>query len=348
MKVDAQLPLGAELNPGPVAVAAEVAGYDAIWTSEVKHEPFVTLALAATATERLAVGSAVALAFVRNPMSTAVAANHLQELSGGRLLLGLGSQVRAHVTRRFSMPWSQPAARMREYIMAMREIWACWQTGRPLRFEGDFYSHTLMTPFFDPGPNPYGAPRVLLAGVGPLMTAIAGEVADGFLCHGFTTERFLREVTIPALQAGRERVGRDLTDFDVSGLPLIATGDTEVAMQAAVRAVRGQIAFYGSTPAYRPVLDLHGWGELGERLHQMSRDGAWAEMSDCIDDEVLNAFAVVAEPAAVAPELLRRYGDAMTRMTFYTPYEIDAELAATIADAVRRAPTAVDSGVSDS
>lgn len=334
MKVDAQLPPAAEMHPGAVALAAEAAGHDAIWTSEVKYDPFITIALAAAQTERIQVGSAIALAFVRNPMSTAVAANHLQVLSEGRLLLGLGSQIKAHVTRRFSMPWSHPAPRMREYILAMREIWDCWASDRKLSFEGDYYSHTLMTPFFNPGPHPYGAPKILLAGVGPMMTKVAGEVADGFLCHGFTTERFLREVTLPSLAEGR---GGDLAGFEISGLPLIATGADEGAMQIAKQAVRGQIAFYGSTPAYRPVLDLHGWGELSGELHALSREGRWTDMAERIDDEVLDAFAVVAEPGNVAAELLRRYGDVMTRMTFYTPYAADAELMTTIADDVRRA-----------
>jgi probable F420-dependent oxidoreductase len=335
VKVDAQLPPVAELNPGEIASAAEAAGQDAIWTSEIKYDPFITLALAAAQTERIQVGSAIALAFVRNPMSTAVAANHLQLLSKGRLLLGLGSQIKAHVTRRFSMPWSHPAPRMREYILAMREIWDCWATDRKLNFEGEYYSHTLMTPFFNPGSHPYGAPKVFLAGVGPLMTRVAGEVADGFLCHGFTTERFMREVTLASLVEGR---GGDLTGFEISGLPLIATGADEAAMATAKQAVRGQVAFYGSTPAYRPVLDLHGWGELSDELHALSREGRWTDMTDRIDDEVLDAFAVVAEPDNVAAELVRRYGDVMTRMTFYTPYAADATIMTAIANEIRRAP----------
>jgi probable F420-dependent oxidoreductase len=226
---------------------------------------------------------------------------------------------------------------MREYILALRAIWDCWNAGSKLDFRGEFYTHTLMTPFFNPGPNPYGPPRVLLAGVGEVMTAVAGEVADGFLCHGFTTERYLREVTVPALTSGRSRAGADLAGYEVSGAPLVATATTPEAMDAAIRRVRDQIAFYGSTPAYRPVLELHGWGELSDELHQLSVQGRWSEMGTLIDDDVLNAFAVVDEPDQVAAALLRRFGDVMTRMTLYMPYDSAAELGPRIAAAVHSA-----------
>ena len=333
MKVDTGLSMIATADSRSAAAEAERAGYAAVWTSEVKHDPFVALALAATATERVELGSAIAVAFARNPMTTAVQANDLQLLSQGRLLLGLGSQIRAHITRRFSMPWSHPAARMREYILALRAIWDCWHHDAKLDFRGDFYSHTLMTPFFNPGPNPYGAPRVLLAGVGAAMTRVAGEVADGFLCHGFTTERYLREVTLPALAQGRG----DLAGFEVAGSPLVVTGRTEEEMNEARRGVREQIAFYGSTPAYRPVLERHGWGALSEELHALSRQGRWQQMGTLIDDQMLDAFAVTAEPGQVAAELLRRYGDIMTRMTLYTPYAIDAAVTQRIAADLRGA-----------
>jgi probable F420-dependent oxidoreductase len=334
MQVDTVLPFSAGIDTRQAAAAAESGGYAAVWTGEVKHDPFLALGLAAVATESIGLGTSIALAFARNPMSTAVQANDLQALSGGRLLLGLGSQVRAHITRRFGMPWSHPAPRMREYILAMRAIWDCWNSGTKLDFRGDFYTHTLMTPFFDPGPNPHGAPAVLLAGVGDVMTAVAGEVADGFLCHGFTTERYLREVTVPALERGR--AGRGLTGYEVCGSPFVATGRTEQEMNDACRGVREQIAFYGSTPAYRPVLELHGWGELSDELHRLSLQGRWKEMGDAIDESVLNAFAVVAEPGAVAAELLRRYGDVMTRMTLYTPYALDPGVHAQIVSDLRR------------
>jgi probable F420-dependent oxidoreductase len=333
MQVDTVLPFTASIDTRRAAAAAESAGYAAVWTGEVKHDPFLALGLAAVATESIGLGTSIALAFARNPMSTAVQANDLQALSGGRLFLGLGSQIRAHITRRFGMPWSHPAPRMREYILAMRAIWDCWNESTKLDFRGDFYTHTLMTPFFDPGPNPHGAPTVLLAGVGDVMTAVAGEVADGFLCHGFTTERYLREVTVPALERGR--AGRGLTGYEVCGSPFVATGQTEQEMNDARRGVREQIAFYGSTPAYRPVLELHGWGELSDELHRLSLQGQWKEMGEIIDETVLNTFAVVAEPGAVAAELLRRYGDVMTRMTLYTPYVLDPAAHAQIVSDLR-------------
>jgi probable F420-dependent oxidoreductase len=335
VQVDTVLLPTASADTRQAAAAAENAGYAALWTSEIKHDPFLAAGLAAVATELIQLGTGIALAFARNPMSMAVLANDLQLLSGGRLLLGLGSQIKAHISKRFSMPWSHPAARMREYIMAMRAIWDCWNQGARLSFRGDFYTHTLMTPFFDPGPNPHGAPAVLLAGVGDVMTAVAGEVADGFLCHGFTTERYLREVTLPALERGR--AGRGLAGFEVSGSPFVATGRTGEELAEARRRVRQQIAFYGSTPAYRAVLELHGWGELSGELHRLSLHGRWQDMGDAIDESVLNAIAVVAEPASVAAELLRRYGDVMTRMTLYMPYDLDPAAAAQIVSGLRSA-----------
>jgi len=328
MRVDTGL--GASIDAREAAAEAQRAGYAGVWTSEIKHDPFVSLGLAAVATETIELGTSIAVAFARSPMSLAVQANDVQLLSRGRLLLGLGSQIRPHITRRFSMPWSHPASRMREFILALRAIWGCWNDGTKLEFRGEFYKHTLMTPFFNPGPNPHGAPKVLLAGVGEAMTAVAGEVADGFLCHGFTTERYLREVTRPALA----RHGR-LDGFEVVGSPFVVTGRTDSELEAASRSVREQIAFYGSTPAYRPVLELHGWAGLGDQLHELSLQGRWQEMGTIIDDDVLHAFAVVAEPGAVAAELLRRYGDLMTRMTLYMPYAANPVVTAQVVAGLR-------------
>jgi probable F420-dependent oxidoreductase len=258
-------------------------------------------------------------------MTTAQTANDLQTFSQGRFLLGLGSQIKPHIEKRFSMPWSKPAARMREYVSAMRAIWASWHEGTKLEFRGDFYTHTLMTPFFNPGPNPYGPPKVYLAGVGELMTEVAGEVCDGFICHGFTTERYLREVTLPALERGRAKAGKTMEGFDIVGPSFVVTGTTEEELALAATGTRQQIAFYGSTPAYRTVLELHGWGGLQDELNGLSKQGKWEEMGTLIDDEILNTFAVVGEPEAVAPELLKRYGDCISRISFYTPYKSDPE-----------------------
>ena len=250
----------------------------------------------------------------------------LQAYSGGRFILGLGSQIKPHITKRFSMPWSKPAARMREMVLAIRTIWGSWATGDKLEFRGEFYSHTLMTPFFSPGPNPHGHAKIFLAGVGELMTEVAGEVCDGFICHGFTTEKYLREVTIPALLRGRAKAGKhDLEGFEIVGPSFVVTGNTEEELAAASQGTRQQIAFYGSTPAYRTVLDVHGWGGLQEELNTMSKAGKWVEMGDLIDDEILNTFAVVGEPEQIGAELHRRYGDCIQRLSFYAPYKSDPQ-----------------------
>jgi probable F420-dependent oxidoreductase len=319
------------------ARAAEDAGYDGAWCPETNHDPFVSLTLAADQTEQLEIGTSIAVAFARNPMSMAVTANDLQLMSEGRFMLGLGSQIRPHIERRFSMPWSHPAPRMREFIAAMRAIWSAWTDGTRLAFQGDYYTHTLMTPFFNPGPNPYGPPKVYLAGVGRLMTQVAGEVCDGFLCHGFTTERYLREVTVPALEKGRAKVGKTLDGFEVAGPFFVVTGATEEEVKAADTMVRSQIAFYGSTPAYRAVLELHGWGDLYKQLNYHSKEGEWAEMTALIDDEVLETFAVVAEPDRVAPELLKRYGGVVTRLSFYMPGSTDAAKWSGVVEALQAA-----------
>lgn len=308
---------------GETARAAEAVGYDGFWVAETKHDPFVSLAAAIGTTERIELGTSIAVAFARNPMSTAVLANDLHLLSGGRFNLGLGSQVEPHITKRFGMPWSKPAARMREFVLAIRAIWRSFESGDRLAFRGEFFTHTLMTPFFNPGPNPHGQPKVWLAGVGELMTEVAGEVADGFLCHSFTTERYLREVTIPALERGRAKAGKPLAGLEISGPSFVATGNTPEELAASVAETKRQIAFYGSTPSYRKVLDLHGWGDLHEELHRMSRRQEWDSMTAAVDDEVLRAFAVVGEPEQVAAELLARYGDVTTRASCYAPYRDD-------------------------
>ncbi|MGZ4739808.1 MAG: TIGR03617 family F420-dependent LLM class oxidoreductase, partial [Ilumatobacteraceae bacterium] len=246
----------------------------------------------------------------------------------GRFILGLGSQIKPHITKRFSMEWSHPAPRMREMILAIRAIWHTWQTGAPLAFRGEFYTHTLMTPFFTPSAadlGEFGVPKIFLAGVGELMTEVAGEVCDGFICHGFTTERYLREVTLPALRRGRAKAGKTMEEFEIVGPSFVVTGNNEAEMAAAESGTRQQIAFYGSTPAYKGVLELHGWNGLHEELNALSKKGAWVEMGNLITDEILNTFAVVGEPEQIAPELLRRYGDVVQRVSFYAPYKSDPD-----------------------
>jgi probable F420-dependent oxidoreductase len=307
---------------------AEAAGYAGAWTAETSHDPFLPLLLAAEHSSSLELGTSIAVAFARSPMTLANTAWDLQAYSQGRFILGLGSQIKPHITKRFSMPWSKPAARMREMVLAIRAIWDCWLTGSQLDFRGEFYTHTLMTPFFTPAASDlagFGPPRIFLAGVGELMTEVAGEVCDGFICHGFTTEKYLREVTIPALERGRARVGKTLDGFEIVGPSFVVTGNNDQELSAAAAGTRQQIAFYGSTPAYRPVLDLHGWGDLQDRLNSLSKVGKWAEMGNLITDEVLETFAVVGEPESIAPELHKRYGDVIQRISFYAPYKSDPE-----------------------
>lgn len=324
MKVDANLQ-GALAASGSMARSLEEHGYDGIWTSETAHDPFLPLVLAAASTSHADIGTAIAVAFARNPMNLAQLAWDLNAASEGRFTLGLGSQVKAHITRRFSMPWSQPAARMRELVLAVRSIWSSWANGTKLDFSGAFYTHTLMTPFFDPGPQEHGPPRIFLAGVGTRMTEVAGEVADGFLCHGFTTERYLREVTLPTLQAGAQMGGRSIADVEISLPALVVSATDEDGWSAAFDGTKQQIAFYASTPAYRAVLDLHGWGALHDDLHRLSKSGRWADMARLIDDDVLEAFAVVAPPDDLGPALERRFGGIVQRIAFYAPYPHDPD-----------------------
>ena len=307
------------------ATRAESIGYDGLWSAETSHDPFLPLALAAEHTERLQLGTGIAVAFARNPMTLATVANDLQTISKGRCMLGLGSQIKAHVEKRYSMPWSHPAARMRELILAIRAIWSSWSDGSRLAFRGEFYRHTLMTPMFDPGPNPHGNPPIFLAAVGPRMTEVAGEVADGMIVHGFTTERYLREVTLPALERGFAAGSRSRSDFQISYPGMVITALDEAGFDAAAAATKKQIAFYGSTPAYRPVLELHGWGDLQTELHTLSRRGEWDEMAELIDDDVLGTFAVIGELEVIADRVRERFGDIVDRFNVYAPYGIAPE-----------------------
>jgi probable F420-dependent oxidoreductase len=306
---------------GGEAQAAEAAGYDAVWTAETTHDPFLALAVGAEHTADLHLGTAIAVAFARSPMTLAMTAWDLQAFSRGRLLLGLGSQIKPHIERRFSMPWSHPAPRMREFISALRTIWACWQEGTKLDFRGDFYTHTLMTPFFNPGPIDARPPQVFLAAVGRAMTRVAGEVADGLLVHPLSSERYLREVTLPAVEAGLAARGTAANSerhrFQLSWPLFVVSGTTEEETESLARLVRQQIAFYASTPAYRGVLDLHGWGELHPELNSLSKQGRWDDMADLIGDDMLEVFAVVAPPGQLGAAIRRRTEGLVDRISFY-------------------------------
>lgn len=332
MKIDGGLATALD-KAAATARDVEEAGYSGGFVAETSHEPFLPLALAAEHTERIEIGTSIAVAFARSPMTTANAAWDLQAFSNGRLVLGLGSQIKPHITKRFSMEWSRPAARMHEYVLALHAIWDTWQTGERLDFRGDFYTHTLMTPMFTPAALPVAKPKVFIAAVGKLMTGVAGEVCDGWFSHGFTTAAYLEQVSLPALQAGIDRAGRTKADVEVSLPGFVVTGETEQEMTAADFAVRKQIAFYASTPAYKKVLDHHGWGDAQVELNTMSKQGQWDAMADVIDADMLSEFAVVAEPADLAAAIKSRYGHLVDRFSFYAPYTSNRELwSAIIAD----------------
>jgi probable F420-dependent oxidoreductase len=337
MRVDGTVMTARPEEMPAAARELEELGYDGVFTAETSHDPFLPITLAALETERIELGTGIAVAFARNPMSTAVIANDLQLYTEGRFILGLGSQIKPHIEKRFSMPWSHPADRMREFILAMRAIWATWNEGEKLDFRGDFYRHTLMTPFFNPGPNPYGTPKVFLAAVGERMTEVAGEAADGILLHGFTTERYVREVTLPALERGWARTRKQRGDFELSGPMFVVTGTNDEEYEAARRGTKQQIAFYGSTPAYRGVLELHGWGDLQDELNRLSKQGEWEQMGELVDDEVLATFAVTGEPEEIPAKLLERYGDIVDRVSFYAPYKSDRERWARVVEGFKAA-----------
>ncbi len=321
MKIDRGI--GSQLARVPEeASSIERQGYDGCWSAEINHDPFLPLMLAAEHTSRVELGTSIAVAFARNPMTVANVGWDLQAYSKGRFILGLGSQIQAHIEKRFSMPWSRPVGRMREFVVALREIWSCWQNGTELRFEGDFYTHRLMTPMFVPEPVPYGFPKVFVAAVGEAMTEMCGEVADGMLGHAFTTKRYLDEVTVPALLRGIERSGRDRRDFALMCPVFVVTGESEPELAAAAVGTRKQIAFYGSTPAYRKVLELHGWGDLHDELHRLSRQGDWDAMGSLIDDEILDAFAVVAPVDNLAAKLKSRCDGVVDRVLLGLPKSV--------------------------
>jgi probable F420-dependent oxidoreductase len=284
----------------------EEIGYDGAFSFEAKHDPFIPLVLAAEHTTRLQLGTAIAIAFARSPMNLANLAYALQVISEGRFMLGLGSQVRPHIEKRFSMTWSHPARRMREIVQAIRAIFDAWEGRSELDFRGEFYRHTLMIPAFNPGPNPFGPPPIFTAGFGPLMTAVAGEVADGFFAHPFTSRKALLENTLPALKHGLAKEGRRREDLNVICSTLVVTADDEDDFERVTLAARKQLAFYGSTPAYRPTLDCHGWGELHLELNRMSKQGQWDEMTGLIDDEILETIAVVGPRRDIAGKLRAR------------------------------------------
>jgi len=284
----------------------EEIGYDGAFSFEAKLDPFLPLVLAAEHTSRLRLGTAIAIAFARNPMNLANLAHGLQAISAGRFVLGLGSQVRPHIEKRFSMPWSRPAARMREMVLAIKAIFDAWEGLAPLDFQGEFYRHTLMIPAFDPGPNPFGPPPIFTGGFGPLMTAVAGEAADGFIAHPFNSRRSLQENTLPALTQGLAKSGRRREEIEIVCATLTVTADREDEFLRVREAAKKQLAFYGSTPAYLPTLACHGWEPLHHELNRLSKAGRWDDMTELIDDPILETIAVVGPRKEIAGKLRER------------------------------------------
>ena len=316
MKIDAGIISSDAREAGISAKNLEDAGYDGAFTYEGPHDPFLPLVGAALSTEKIELMTSIAVAFARNPMVLANLGFDLNLLSKGRFILGLGSQIKPHITKRFSMPWSSPAARMKEMISAIQAIWDCWQNGTKLDFRGEFYSHTLMTPFFTPASNPYGTPKIYVAAVGPLMTKVVAESADGLLVHPFHTVKYMEEITLPGVKEGLAEANRSEKNFDFSISVMTATGLDEESFVNSVNAVRNQIAFYGSTPAYRGVLESCDAGDLQERLNLLSKEGKWAEMAKMIDNDILNNIAVIAEnPELAAKEIKKRYEGKGDRLT---------------------------------
>jgi probable F420-dependent oxidoreductase len=329
--------LGPDLaGAGDQAAELEGLGYDGVFTAEGPHEPFLGLAVAAARTRRVELLSNIAVAFARSPLDLAQLADGLQRLSGGRFLLGVGSQIRPHIEKRFSMPWSRPAARMRELVLAVKAIQRCWQDGSPLDFQGQFYGHTLMTPFFSPGPNPAGPPPVLVAALGPRLTEVAGEVGDGLLIHPFHSGQYVREHAVPAVERGMAAAGgRDRVTFIRAATVIVATGGDDATLARAEDGIRRLLAFYGSTPAYRVVLEAHGWGELQTELNRLSKQGRWSEMAAQVPDEVVDALVVRAPPSRVAAAIADRYAGALDRVSLSMPYEVPAGVRAEVVDGFR-------------
>ncbi|HEX9844612.1 MAG TPA: TIGR03617 family F420-dependent LLM class oxidoreductase [bacterium] len=333
MHVETLLPLG-KLDPGlrapeqPLDVAAvaddarlvEQLGYDGLVVEDTKDDPFIVMALAAHATQRIKLGTSVAIAFPRSPTVTAMSAWTLQKLSAGRFTLGLGSQVRAHIQRRFGMKdWTPAGPWMREYVQAVRALWQCWQHGTALDFAGEHYTLNLVVPLFNPGPIAHPHIPIHLAAVNEYMCRVAGEVADGLRPHPICTPRYIREVMLPALRGGAQRTHRDAAGIAVCMKPLVATARDEAALQERVRTVRARVAFYASTPAYRRVFEHHGLGDLARELSQLARAQRWEELPERISDETLHTFAVVGTYDRIAALLLERYRDLASHVEFSIP-----------------------------
>ena len=321
MKMDAEISADSPAAIGALSRLAEQYGFDCLWVNETKHDPFVQLALAAAETKSISVGTSIALAFTRSPTTLAYTAWDLQRLSSGRLILGLGSQVKGHIERRFGMKWEPPVPKMRDVVSAIRSVWESWQTGRQLDYRGTHFKLDLMTPFFNPGPLESPRIPIYIAGVNELMCRLSGELADGLHVHPLHTVRYLREVVHPALIRGLEKGKRKREEVSVTASVFAAVGDTREEIRGVREAYRGQIAFYASTRAYRGLMERHGWGDVSDRLHGLSLRGEWGRMAGEVTDDVLDEFVVEGRWDEIGQRLKGRYGGLADRVRLYLPFD---------------------------
>ena len=325
MKVDAEIAVSSPAEAAGLAAKAEDYGFDSLWVNETKHDPFVQIATAAGSTSRIGLGTSIALAFTRSPTTLAYTSWDLQSLSKGRFVLGLGSQVKGHIERRFGMTWEAPAPKMKDVILALRSVWGCWQNGTKMDYRGRFFHLDLMTPFFNPGPIEEPVIPVYVAAVNEGMCRVAGMVADGIHVHPLHTARYLREVVRPAVASGASKAARKNEDVTLAASVFAAIGDDEEEIRSVREAMRQQIAFYASTRSYRKVMELHGWGDVGDRLHVLSVRGDWGAMGEEVTEEMLDEFVVQGSWAEIGGVVRRKYGGLADRVRMYLPFDGDAK-----------------------
>ena len=317
MKLDSLMTARSLDEAVAIAKSAEDMGFDGVWSMENQHDPFLSLAVSATSTTKLKLGTAIALAFPRSPMSFAYTAWDLQRASNGRFILGLGTQVKGHNQRRYSVKWESPGPKVREIVLALRAIWDCWQNGTKLDFQGKFFQHTLMTPAFSPGKIEHPHIPIYVSGVNPYMCRLAGELCDGFHAHPFHSAKFLRDKVVPQIEEGAQKTGRSRKDVVISSSSFVIMGDSQKEMDAMREDVRRKISFYASTRTYKPVLDTHGWGDACLSLNGKAAKGEWDAMAEDITDEMLDAYAVTGSPEEVPGMLREKYDGLLDRVAFY-------------------------------
>ncbi|MBI3733891.1 MAG: TIGR03617 family F420-dependent LLM class oxidoreductase [Chloroflexi bacterium] len=321
MKIDTGLGVASFGDVAARAHKAEALGFDALWSSETQHDPFLPLALAAEHTSRIQLGTSIALAFPRSPMTLAYIGWDLQKMSRGRFIMGLGTQVKPHIERRFGIAWDHPTPRLREYILAMRHTWHCWQTGERLNFRGEFFKLTLMSPFFSPGPLEHPHVPIYISGVNEHLCRLAGELCEGFHVHPFHTPKYIAEFILPNIERGMRRAGRARTDIELASAVFVIAGDTPEELAGNRERIRQQIAFYASTPSYHPVFEIHGWKDAANQLSHLASRGQWGEMPKVVTDEMLAVFAEEGAWADVPAKVKKRYDGLLDRITYYLPVD---------------------------